>query len=88
MGFAPQLGLDGRGMLVQMCQQCHNSNLDPTISREKFLVDQLDQMSAAEKSVAVTRLGLDPSTRLRMPPPLYRTLTDYEREQIVLELEQ
>ncbi len=88
MGFAPKLGLNGRELLQQMCQQCHNSNLDMTISREKFLVDQLDQMSRVEKDVAITRLGLDPSTRLRMPPPLYRTLTDYEREQLVLELEQ
>jgi hypothetical protein len=88
MGFAPKLELDGRGMLAQMCQQCHNSNLDMTISREKFLVDRIDQMSRDEKNVAIARLGLDPSTRLRMPPPLYRTLTEYEREQIVLELEQ
>jgi hypothetical protein len=88
MGFAPQLGLDGRGLLVEMCQECHNSNLDMTLSREKFLVDQLDQMSRAEKDVAIKRLGLDPSTRLRMPPPLFRTLTDDERELMVLELEQ
>jgi hypothetical protein len=87
MGFAPKVGLDGRGLLVQMCQQCHNANLDMTISREKFLVDQLDQMSRGEKDLAIKRLGLDPSTRLRMPPPLFRTLTDYEREQMVLELE-
>ncbi len=88
MGFAPKLGLDGRGLLVQMCQECHNAKLDPAISREKFLVDQLDQMSRAEKNLAIQRLGLDPSTRLRMPPPLFRTLTDYEREQMVLALEQ
>jgi hypothetical protein len=88
MGFAPKLGLDGKGLLVQMCQECHNSNLDMTISRENFLVDKIDEMSPSEKAVAVKRLGLDPSTRLRMPPPLFRTLTDYERELIVLTLEQ
>ena len=87
MGFAPKLGLDGRGLLVQMCQQCHNANLDMTISREKFLVDRLDQMSRDEKNLAIQRLGLDASTRLRMPPPLFRTVTDYERELMVLELQ-
>ncbi len=88
MGFAPQLGLDGRGLLVQMCQQCHNTNLDMTVSREKFAMDQFDQMSREEKNLAITRLGLPASTRLRMPPPLYRTLTDSERELMVLELQQ
>jgi hypothetical protein len=87
MGFAPKLGLDGKGLIAQMCQECHNSNLDMTLSREKFLADNLDQMSRAEKNLAIQRLGLDPSTRLRMPPPLFRTLTDYERELIALELE-
>jgi hypothetical protein len=87
MGFAPKLGLDGRGLLVEMCEQCHNANLDMTQSREKFLVDQLDQMSREEKNVAIQRLGLDSSTRLRMPPPLFRTITDTERELMVLELE-
>ena len=45
MGFAPKVGLTGRQLLSQMCQQCHHSKLDLTISREKFLVDQLDTMN-------------------------------------------
>src|SRR5262249_11422170 len=53
MGFAPKMGLNGRTLLAQMCQECHNANLDPMVSRDKFLVDTLAQMSRAEKDEAI-----------------------------------
>jgi mono/diheme cytochrome c family protein len=81
-------GATGRQLLQQMCQQCHNANLDMTISRENFLVDQLDQMSRSEKDLAITRLGLPSTTRLRMPPMLYRTITEDERQLMIEELQQ
>ncbi|HEY6461613.1 MAG TPA: hypothetical protein VIY73_15705 [Polyangiaceae bacterium] len=87
MGFAPAEGADGRTLLVQMCQECHASTLDTTMTRERFLVDQLDSMSRAEKDVAIERLQLDASTRLRMPPPLFRTITDDERQSMIAELQ-
>jgi hypothetical protein len=87
MGFAPRAGADGRALLQQMCEECHDSKLDMTISREHFLVDQLDQMSRAEKDTAIQRLGLPASTRLRMPPPLFRTITDDERQAMITELQ-
>lgn len=86
MGFAPKLGSSGHQLLVQMCQQCHNANLDMTISRENFLVDQLDQMSRAEKDLAIERLKLPDDTRLAMPPVLFRTITDEERQLMIEEL--
>jgi mono/diheme cytochrome c family protein len=88
MGFAPQLALTGRQLLGQMCQECHNSNLDLTQTRQRFLVDQLDQMSRKEKDLAITRLNLGMDTRLRMPPPLFRTITDHERQLMIQELQQ
>lgn len=87
MGFAPKLGLDGRGLLRQMCQECHNSRLDRTISRENFLVDELDQMSTAEKQLAIQRMQLSEGTRLHMPPPLFRTVTALEIELMTVELQ-
>jgi hypothetical protein len=87
MGFAPQAGLDGRTLLQQMCQQCHNANLDPTISRDNFLVDQLDTMSRAEKDLAIQRLLITDNSRLRMPPFLFRTVTDDEIQLMVQELQ-
>jgi hypothetical protein len=87
MGFAPAGGATGRELLQQMCQQCHNANLDPTISRENFLVDQLGTMTRSEKDLAIQRLGLPETTRLRMPPMLFRTITSEERQLMIEELQ-
>ena len=86
MGFAPDPGMTGSAMLVQQCQQCHNSRLDPSLSRERFLVDQLDQMSRAEKDLAITRLTTPVDTRLTMPPPLFRLPSQADRDAMIAEL--
>jgi mono/diheme cytochrome c family protein len=86
MSFAPKANLTGKQLVVQMCQQCHHSNLDLTISREKFLVDQLDTMSREEKDLAIERINMPVDTRLSMPPALFRTMTDAERQAMIDEL--
>jgi hypothetical protein len=86
MSFAPKAGLSPRAMVVQMCQQCHHSGLDPMISREKFLVDKLDQMSREEKDIAIDRMLLPDNDRLAMPPVLFRTISDEERQAMIAEL--
>jgi hypothetical protein len=57
-----------------------------TISREKFLVDQLDQMSRDEKNLAIMRIQMSPDQRLFMPPALFRTVTDDEKKLMIAEL--
>jgi hypothetical protein len=86
IGFAPGPAMTGRALLAQQCQQCHRSELDPTITRDRFLVDKLDQMSRAEKDLAIERINTSTDTRLTMPPPLYRTLTPAQRALMVQEL--
>lgn len=86
MGFAPSAAMDGRALLAQQCQQCHNARLDPTITRDKFLVDQLDSMNREEKDLAIERINTPVDTRLTMPPPLFRTLTPQERALMIAEL--
>ncbi len=86
MGFAAPPELDGRALLVEQCQQCHNARLDPTITRDLFLVDKLDKMSRAEKDLAIDRLATPTDTRLTMPPPLFRTLGQRERDLMIVEL--
>jgi hypothetical protein len=88
IGFAPKLGGDGKTLLAQMCQECHNANLDPGVSRDNFRVDQLSMMSRAEKDLAIARLKLGTDTRLVMPPPLFRTITDDEKQSMITELQQ
>jgi hypothetical protein len=86
MGFASLPSMTGKQLLVQQCQECHHSKLDPTISRDLFLVDQLDQMSRAEKDIAIERIKTPINTRLTMPPPLFRTLGQAERDLMIEEL--
>lgn len=87
MGFAPRAGADGRPLLVQLCQECHNSNLDMTISREQFLTDKLDAMSRAEKDLAIARLNTAIDNRLAMPPALFHTITSDEKRLMIEELQ-
>jgi hypothetical protein len=86
MGFAAKPGLDGQGLLVQLCQQCHNPNLDQTISRALFDVTKLPEMSRAEKDLAIQRILLPAGTRLRMPPALFHTVSDDEASRMIAEL--
>ncbi|MEO6773136.1 MAG: hypothetical protein ABI467_08940 [Kofleriaceae bacterium] len=86
MGFEPRSGLDGRALLVQQCQQCHHARLDPTLTRERFLVDQLDQMSRDEKDLAIARIETPVDTRLTMPPPLFRLPSAADRALMIEQL--
>jgi hypothetical protein len=80
--FRPDTALvtanDGKGILVQMCQQCHNPNLDQTLSRARFDVTKLATMDPAEKEKAIVRLSLPEDAARRMPPPRFRGLAPAE----------
>jgi len=80
--FAPSPDLvtanNGTGIMVQICQQCHNPSLDQTETRAKFDVTKLSTMSREEKDKAILRLGLDPTAFRRMPPPRFRGLSPSE----------
>jgi len=78
MGFRARPGLDGKGLLVQMCQGCHNPSLDQTITRAKFDVTKLATMSREEKDKAIERLKLSGADPLSMPPSRFRTLSPAE----------
>jgi mono/diheme cytochrome c family protein len=74
MTHKPALGLTGRQILVQVCQQCHNSHLDQTISRARFNVEQLDTLARGEKDEAIRRVGLPLDACSHMPPVRFREL--------------
>jgi hypothetical protein len=88
LSFAPQAGLDGRGILMHMCQQCHNPALDQRISRARFDVAKLvtGQLSRTEKDRAIARLRLPAESAAKMPPPRFRHLSDAEIELAIQEL--
>jgi hypothetical protein len=86
MTFLPRAGASGRDVLIQTCAQCHNPKLDQGISRAKFDVTKLDSMSRAEKDLAIARLNLPSSDRLKMPPASMRSLPDDARNAAIQEL--
>jgi mono/diheme cytochrome c family protein len=86
MGFAPEAGLDARGLFLQVCHQCHNSDVTGQISRANFNVDLLlvGQLLSAEAGMAVSRLSItNPGDVHMMPPPALRTITAEERSLMV-----
>jgi len=87
MGFAVDPTLDGRGVIVEACTQCHNSRLDQTISRSRFNVDLARMSDLAggvlagalrdqEMGTAIRRLNLALEDVKKMPPVrFFRSLT-------------
>lgn len=83
LSFRPRAGLDGAGILLHACGQCHNSRLDPTLTRARFDATRLDAMSREEKQRAIDRLRLDDDDPLLMPPRLFRELSDDEIDKVI-----
>ena len=84
----PRSALDGRTILPQMCQECHNSSLDPggdarSLPRRRARSDE----PRRRRISAIQRIKLGDDTRLIMPPTLYRTVTDEEKQAMITELQ-
>jgi mono/diheme cytochrome c family protein len=75
LSFVPQAGADGRAVLVQMCARCHDGRADPEVGRSKFNVLKLDELSADEKALAVSRIQEPADSVKHMPPWRSGTLT-------------
>ena len=83
MGLVPRAGSDAVGILQQMCQRCHNSSLDQTISRANFNVENIASMSRGEKDAAIARLSASASSPLLMPPSRFGSLRPQELQTVV-----
>ena len=84
LGFQPEPGLDGAGILVEMCQRCHNGTLDQSISRARFDVTNLSTLSRGAKDNAIARLRAG-GAKL-MPPARFGSLSAQEIDAAVAEL--
>jgi hypothetical protein len=82
MGFMTEPGLDGEGVLMQACAQCHNSRLDQHVSRARFNVD-LSKISREQKERAIARLLLPPDHPAAMPPVRIRSLSEEARDRLI-----
>ena len=88
MGFAPKKNLNGREPHHRRCASSATTRcLDLTITREKFLVDPLDTMIARREGPGhPAPADAESTSRLSMPPALFRTVTDDERQLMIDEL--
>ncbi len=87
MTFHAAPGLDGKGLLTQMCQQCHNTQLDQTTTRARFNVQTLaTAMSPQEKGEAIRRIKLPATDCDHMPPARFRDLSAAEIQLVEQEL--
>jgi hypothetical protein len=86
VGVRPPPRATGRAVLVETCQDCHNSTVDPSLSRARFDVERLEQMTRSEKDAAIRRLDLPIENRQRMPPAMFRWLSPDEIARVKAEL--
>lgn len=86
MSHRPKPGLSGEEILVHACAQCHNERLDQSLSRARFDPKRLDDLSEADRELAIERLLLPVEDRLHMPPHLFRDLSPEELDKAVAAL--
>lgn len=84
--YRPSPNLNGRGILTQICSQCHSDRTDPTLSRARFNVDVFDALPQSQKDLAIERLMMPDGDIRKMPPDQFYTLTDSERQMLIDEL--
>jgi hypothetical protein len=84
--FVPTPGLTGREILVEVCHDCHNSKVDPSLSRAQFNVETLDTLSRSIKDLAIARIHLPQSDAHHMPPHRFRDLSQANIDAVTQEL--
>jgi mono/diheme cytochrome c family protein len=82
MGLGVEPDLDGKGVLLQACAQCHNDRLDQNLSRARFNTD-LENLDRVEKDRAITRLRIPAGEPSAMPPAGFRELSDQARDRLI-----
>jgi hypothetical protein len=82
LGVTTPAGLSGEQVLMAACAQCHNAQLDQSLSRARFRAD-LQGMTRAQRDLAIERLRMAPDDGLAMPPARLRVLTDEARQRAI-----
>jgi DNA-binding beta-propeller fold protein YncE len=85
LSFVPQPGADGKGVMLEMCGRCHDGRGNPDLSKNHFDVRRLDEMTRAQKDLAIARVSESGVTR--MPPWRVGNLTADAIRAVTLELQ-
>ncbi|HEX9296566.1 MAG TPA: c-type cytochrome [Polyangiaceae bacterium] len=86
LSFVPQPNADGRAVLLQMCSRCHDGRGNPAVGRSRFNVQKLDQMTRAQKDLALARLQEPARSAAKMPPWRSGRMTDEAMQAAIAEL--
>jgi len=85
LSFIPQPAAGGRAVLLQMCTRCHDGRGNPELGKNRFNVRKLEEMTRAQKDLAISRIGESGTTR--MPPWRVGSLTPDAVQAATLELQ-
>jgi hypothetical protein len=88
LSFRPRADASAEEMLHHICQRCHDDDLDQSLSRADFNAVRPDELTAAQKAAAIDRLLQPAWSELKMPPPMFATLSEAQIETLVDFLEQ
>ena len=81
LGFAPTADASGEEVLRQACAQCHNSRLDSSLSRARFVAEPA-QIDAEMRDRALERIMLPLEQPGVMPPARFKRLSKVHRERL------
>ena len=81
LGLAVEPDASAQDVLRQVCTECHNPRLDPSVSRARFDAD-LSRIDAAEIATALERIELPEGDPRRMPPNGARRLDSGARQRL------
>jgi mono/diheme cytochrome c family protein len=81
IGLAVEPDASAQDVLRQVCTECHNPTLDPSVSRARFDAD-LSRIDAAEIATALERIALPEGDPRRMPPDGSRRLDSGARQRL------
>jgi mono/diheme cytochrome c family protein len=81
IGLAVEPDASAQDVLRQVCTECHNPTLDPSVSRARFDAD-LSRIDAAEIATALERIELPEGDPRRMPPNGSRRLDSGARQRL------
>jgi hypothetical protein len=85
IGLTVEPDASAQDVLRQVCTECHNQALDPSVSRARFDAD-LSRIDSAEIATALKRIELPAGDARRMPPSGGRRLDSGARERLAVYL--
>lgn len=83
MSVVPREDATAEEILSHMCARCHNSKLDPSLSRARFDATALGELTAFEKLTIADRISRPHEDKFMMPPRRFGTMPAWAVARVV-----